>query len=195
MAPQIEGNFEDDGFVIVRQLFDRSRVQRMIPILDAARETYRTLNPETGKPDGSPKSFFHVNNTKFFAVGSEELRELLEAGADEQLHAVFELAVGAPPTFSHFSCWYEPEQDEDGGGWYVPATFFPTVLRPTYASCMAASLTSLSPLLSGTVTCSTSSQPRRRRGSAYRAATATARAIAVSPESRCSVHCWMIHPT
>ena len=124
--------------MIVRQLFDRPRVERMISILDAARETYKTLNPETGKPGGSPKSFFHVNNTKYFAAGSAELRELLEAGADEQLHAVFELAVGGPPTFSHFSCWYEPEQDEDGGGWCVPAVTRPrpsTVLHPIEPSC------------------------------------------------------------
>ena len=125
MVLQIEGNFEEDGFVIVRQLFDRSRVERLIRILEDAREMYRTLNPETGEPGGSPKSFFHVNNTKYFAAGSAELRELLEAGADEQLHAVFELAVGAPPTFSHISCWYEPEQDEDGGGWYVLTATFP----------------------------------------------------------------------
>eukprot|EP01043_Picozoa_sp_COSAG02_P008687 COSAG02_NODE_283_length_25709_cov_24.523311_6_plen_46_part_00 len=34
-----------------------------------------------------------MNNAKYFTAGSAELRKLLEAGADEQLHAVFELAV------------------------------------------------------------------------------------------------------
>lgn len=116
---KIEGDFNHDGFVVVRQLFDRAWVERMIPILEAARATYTVLNPETGKPGGAPKSFFHVNNTKYFAPGSDELCELLEAGANEKLHKLFELAVGGPPTFSHFSCWYEPEQDEGGGGWCV----------------------------------------------------------------------------
>lgn len=116
---KIEGNFGEDGFVIVRQLFDRAWVERMLPILDAAQATNAEMNPETGKPGGRQKSFFHVNNTKYFPPGSSELRELLESAADEQLHEVFELACGARPTFSHFSCWYEPEQDEAGGGWCV----------------------------------------------------------------------------
>ena len=183
--------------MVVRQLFDRPWVERMIPILEAARETYRTRNPETGKPGGSPKSFFHVNNTKYFAAGSAELRELLEAGADERLHAVFELAVGAPPTFSHLSCWYEPEQDEDGGGWYVPIATIPIYSATPPSICLVwlPLSASLSAVPSGTVICSTSSQTRRRRGSAYRVATAMAPAILASLESRFSAHCWMTHPT
>ena len=115
---RIEGDFAADGFVIVRELFDPAWVERMLPILEAARATHAVENPETGAPGGSPTSFFHVNNTKYFAAGSDELRELLEAAAAEQLHEVFELAVGHAPTFSHLSCWYEPQQDQDGGGWH-----------------------------------------------------------------------------
>ena len=122
---KIEGDFNRDGCVVVRELFDRAWAERMIPILDAARGVHAAMNPETGKPGGNPKSFFHINNTKYFAPGSAELRELLEAAAAHQLHEVFELAVGSPPTFSHFSCWYEPDQDEDGGGWYAPLVFLP----------------------------------------------------------------------
>ena len=37
----IEGDFSRDGFVIIRNLFSREWVQRMLPILASARETYR----------------------------------------------------------------------------------------------------------------------------------------------------------
>ena len=51
---RIEGDFAADGFVIVRELFDPAWVERMLPILEAARAAHAVENPETGAPGGSP---------------------------------------------------------------------------------------------------------------------------------------------
>ena len=115
---RIEGNFQQDGYVVVRSLFDGAWVERMLPILEAARERFVAQDPESGEPGGDPTSFFHVNNPYYFPEGSPELRELLEAAASEQVASVFRLGCGTEPLFSHLSAWFDPPAEVAGGGWH-----------------------------------------------------------------------------
>ena len=57
------------------------------------------------------KSLFQIHHPGFFAPGSPELRELLEAVADPQvLELVRDTCNTADPMFSHTSIFFNPEE-------------------------------------------------------------------------------------
>lgn len=43
---RVEGNFQRDGFVIIRSLFEPDRVQRMLLVLDQLKEKHAAFSPE-----------------------------------------------------------------------------------------------------------------------------------------------------
>ena len=82
----VEGDWERDGILIVRELFDAERVDRLLAVAEDLLAKFRTLNPIDGKPASKEaKSLFQIHHPGFFAPGSPELRELLEAVADPQV--------------------------------------------------------------------------------------------------------------
>jgi hypothetical protein len=70
---RIEGDWGRDGILVVRQLFDAGRVARLLDISN------RLLDMLPGRAEA--KSQFQIHHPKYFAVGSPELHEILEATA------------------------------------------------------------------------------------------------------------------
>ena len=108
----VEGDWERDGILIVRELFDAERVGRLLAVAEELLHKFRTLNPIDGKPASKEaKSLFQIHHPGFFAPGSPELRELLEAVADPQvLDLVRDTCNTADPMFSHTSIFFNPEE-------------------------------------------------------------------------------------
>lgn len=94
----------------MRELFDAERVARLLAVSEALLAKYRTLNPINGAP-GAPSStsLFQIHHPGFFAPGSSELRDILDAVADPSvLELVRDTCNTRDPMFSHTSIFFNP---------------------------------------------------------------------------------------
>eukprot|EP01052_Picozoa_sp_SAG31_P029136 SAG31_NODE_2873_length_4972_cov_3.088241_5_plen_349_part_00 len=113
----IDGDWERDGILIVRKLFDSERIQRLQAVADQLLDIF--YRSSDGRQEGATSIFQVHDPSKFFPVGSWQLREILEAAADPK---VVELArtccCGGPaadlsedPLFSHTSIFFNSRDD------------------------------------------------------------------------------------
>ena len=93
--------WERDGYVIVRRIFDARRAQRLRDVCELILQQWRIKNPETGKPGGDLNATVmrHLNHPGYFTNREDERRELMDAVSDAEVLAVCREVFGESPMF------------------------------------------------------------------------------------------------
>ena len=119
-ATTVEGDWQRDGILVIRNLFDRQRTREL---LDVAAELLETFYSEGSSGSAAATSVFQVHDpSKFFPVGSAQLNTILEAAADPKVVELARSCLQAPgpaavieePLFSHTSIFFNPRDDGAG---------------------------------------------------------------------------------
>lgn len=114
-----------DGYVVVRNVFDKERAARLRAICDKVLEQWRVRNPETGEPGGKPDATVmrHLNHPGYFAEDPAQLGELMEAVADEKVLTVALSILGEDPLFRCTSYFFNPLSGGRDGNWHRDSQF------------------------------------------------------------------------
>jgi ectoine hydroxylase-related dioxygenase (phytanoyl-CoA dioxygenase family) len=125
MAENLQTQWENEGYVVVRNLFDPGRTERLLNIANRILAQWRTENPETGKPGGPPSATVmrHLNHPGYFRQPAPELGELLDAVADPQVLAIARTILGEEPLFRCTSCFFNPLENSRDGDWHRDSQF------------------------------------------------------------------------
>ena len=93
----IEGDWERDGYLIVRNLINAARVERLLAVAERCLMQWKRKNPETGVSGGGDRatSMRHLNHPEYFDGGasSPDFKLLMEAVADPEVQRVARLCL------------------------------------------------------------------------------------------------------
>lgn len=125
MTEDLQTQWENEGYVVVRKLFEPARAERLRAIADRILAQWRVENPETGKPGGAPSATVmrHLNHPGYFRQGATGLGELLDAVADPQVLTVAHTILGEEPLFRCTSCFFDPLENSRDGDWHRDSQF------------------------------------------------------------------------
>lgn len=121
----LQQQWQTEGYVIIRKLFDAERTAQLRTICDRILEAWRVTNPETGQPGGTPDATVmrHLNHEGYFAGHPAELNLLMDAVADEKVLGTMRTIFGEEPLFRCTSYFFNPQQTSRDGNWHRDSQF------------------------------------------------------------------------
>lgn len=121
----LQQHWQDEGYVVVRGLFDPNRTARLRDICFDVLEKWRVCNPENGKPGGGPESTVmrHLNHPGYFQDDSDALRDLMHAVADENVLNLGRAILQGEPMFRCTSLFFNPQRNSRDGNWHRDTQF------------------------------------------------------------------------
>ena len=125
MEANLREQWENEGYVVLRGLFDPERTAQLHKICDAILGQWGINNPEKGKPGGKPDATVmrHLNHPGYFREQAEWLPVLMDAVADEQVLNVARTILGEEPLFRCTSFFFNPLEDSRDGDWHRDSQF------------------------------------------------------------------------
>ncbi|MBA3709700.1 MAG: phytanoyl-CoA dioxygenase family protein [Planctomycetes bacterium] len=125
MDPIIQ-QWRDQGFVVVRKVFDPERIARLLPIVEDVWRQSRVRDAVTGEPappNDAGHVMFHCNHPDYHRRDPATLAEILAAGADERVLDVPRRLFGEEPLFRTLSLWFSPDRVSSDGNWHRDTQF------------------------------------------------------------------------
>ncbi len=121
----IATQWERDGYVVVRGLFDLNHMARLQNICYDVLKQWRICNPETGKPGGGPEATVmrHLNHPGYFRENADGLRTLLNAIAYNEVRQVGREILHGEPMFRCTSLFFNPLENSREGNWHRDTQF------------------------------------------------------------------------
>ena len=118
-----EGDWERDGFVVVRSAYGPERTARLC-VLSERVLTQCKLDGDSpvdgprppGTDPGALTSLRHLNHPRYFAPGSPDFVTLMEAIADQAVLSLVQGMLRSPPVFRVSSLFFNPLLTERQGG-------------------------------------------------------------------------------
>ncbi|CAN5683617.1 hypothetical protein BH10CHL1_BH10CHL1_37460 [soil metagenome] len=125
MNENLSEQWENEGYVVLRGLFDPQRSANLRTICDAILEQWRVNSPEKGAPGGGPDATVmrHLNHPGYFTEGRTGLNEVMEAVADPQVLDIARTILGDEPLFRCTSFFFNPLADGRDGNWHRDSQF------------------------------------------------------------------------
>ncbi len=122
---ELQQQWQTEGYVIIRGLFDAARTAQLRAICDRILEEWRVTNPETGKPGGTPDATVmrHLNHQAYFADQPAELPILMDAVADAKVLETMRAIFGEEPLFRCTSYFFNPQITSLDGNWHRDSQF------------------------------------------------------------------------
>lgn len=125
MESNLGQQWETEGYIVLRNIFDQARTAQLRTICDAVLDQWRTNNPQTGKPGGAPDATVmrHLNHPAYFTQDGNGLSTLLDAVADPQVLNVAREILGDEPLFRCTSFFFDPLEGGKEGNWHRDSQF------------------------------------------------------------------------
>ena len=134
---EIEGDWAQDGYLIVRNLFDAPRVAALLAVSESCMHQWKECSPETGEPGtadpDNARSMRHLNHPGYFPAGADDpgFVTLMEAVADPKVLRLATMCmpdeVCGGPLFRSTTLFFNPEGDpatnNREGDWHSDAQF------------------------------------------------------------------------
>lgn len=126
MSEALKAQWQEQGYVVVRGLFDAERSAHLRAIAESVIGQWRIKNPENGKPGGDANATVmrHLNHPGYFcAEQAEERREMLRAIAAPQVLEVGRAILGEEVLFRCTSLFMNPQERSADGNWHRDSQF------------------------------------------------------------------------
>lgn len=125
MESNLGQQWETEGYIVLRNIFDPARTAQLRTICDTVLDQWRTNNPQTGKPGGAPDATVmrHLNHPAYFTQAGDGLSTLLDAVADPQVLNVAREILGDEPLFRCTSFFFDPLEGGKEGNWHRDSQF------------------------------------------------------------------------
>ncbi len=125
MSEALKAQWQEQGYVVVRGLFDAERSARLCAIAESILDQWRIRSAENGKPGGDDNATVmrHLNHPGYFSHTSDELREMLRAIADPQVLSVGRAILGEEVLFRCTSLFMNPLARSVDGNWHRDSQF------------------------------------------------------------------------
>ncbi|MCX6043584.1 MAG: phytanoyl-CoA dioxygenase family protein [Chloroflexi bacterium] len=125
MNVNLSEQWENEGYVVLRGLFDSQRSATLLKICDAILDQWRVNNPEKGTPGGGPDATVmrHLNHPGYFTEQRAGLSDILDAVADPQVLDIARNILGDEPLFRCTSFFFNPLADGRDGNWHRDSQF------------------------------------------------------------------------
>ena len=121
--------WQQDGFLILRQVFDLDRVARLRTLGDAARDTWHAeATPESEPGDFGPGPqewiLLHLNHPRYHRGSTSSLPLLLDAVADPVILDLASAIMSGREIFMQANYYIEPTAQSRPGIWHRDCQFF-----------------------------------------------------------------------
>ena len=125
MQNEHQTSWENDGYVVLRQLYTPERVTQLHSTCERILHQWREECPQTGKPGGGENatSMRHLNHPAYFQEDPEGLRDMLCAIADPKILSLCRTLFGADPLFRCTSLFMNPVGLNVDGDWHRDTQF------------------------------------------------------------------------
>jgi ectoine hydroxylase-related dioxygenase (phytanoyl-CoA dioxygenase family) len=125
MRENLREQWEEEGYVVLREIFDDARTAQLLTITDAILTQWRTENPETGKPGGGPDATVmrHLNHSGYVRRPPNWLPALMDAVADPKILDIARTIMGEEPLFRCTSLFFNPLAGGKDGNWHRDSQF------------------------------------------------------------------------
>ena len=126
MDSNLRNKWQQDGFVIVREVFDPNRTNRLKSVCEFILEQWRTCNPETGEPGGNSDATVmrHLNHPGYFKDNNvSKLTDLMDAVATGKVLEICRTILGEEPLFRCTSLFMNPTRTSQDGSWHRDTQF------------------------------------------------------------------------
>jgi ectoine hydroxylase-related dioxygenase (phytanoyl-CoA dioxygenase family) len=121
---ELSRQWREQGYAVVRGLFDPERSERLRAISERILEQWRQSDPQTRAKAGHDGTCMrHLNHRAYFAASRDGFAELMEAIADERVLAVASAIFGEEPLFRCTSLFFNPLAGRLDGHWHRDSQF------------------------------------------------------------------------
>ncbi len=115
----LQRRWHDDGYLIVRGVFDAPTVARLLPIAERVIDVWRERDALSGEPGGANgTTLFHGHHPAYHVGHRHDQVELFAAGAHPRVLEIARLALGDEPLLRSQSLWFNPQGGSRAGGWH-----------------------------------------------------------------------------
>lgn len=116
--------WREEGYVIVRGIYDRARTERLRVIAERILGQWRERDPQTGAAAGPDAACMrHLNHPAYFAERRDEFVALMAAAADPAVLAVASTILDGEPLFRCTSLFFNPLNASLDGNWHRDTQF------------------------------------------------------------------------
>jgi ectoine hydroxylase-related dioxygenase (phytanoyl-CoA dioxygenase family) len=124
-APAVLDRWRELGYVVVRNLFPRPRVERLAAIAEDVLAQWRRRDPQTGNAAGEDATCMrHLNHPDYFRTDRPRFIEFMEAVADPRVLGVASaLFEGEIALFRTTSLFMNPQRSTTDGNWHRDTQF------------------------------------------------------------------------
>ena len=121
----LQTQWAEEGYVVVRGLFDPNRTARLRDICFDVLKQWRVCNPEKGAPGGGPEATVmrHLNHSGYFGDDRVDLIELMHAVADVNVLDLVRTILQGDPLFRCTSLFFNPQENSRDGNWHRDTQF------------------------------------------------------------------------
>jgi hypothetical protein len=122
---ELQKQWEEEGYVVVRGLFDPNHTARLRDICFDVLAQWRVCNPEKGEPGGGLESTVmrHLNHSGYFSDGRDGLHDLMHAVADVRVLDLVRTILQGEPMFRCTSLFFNPQENSRDGNWHRDTQF------------------------------------------------------------------------
>lgn len=121
----LQKHWEEEGYVVVRGLFDPNRTALLRDICFDVLKQWRICNPEKGEPGGGPDATVmrHLNHPGYFDTHRNDLVTLMDAVADKKVLDLVRTILQGDPLFRCTSLFFNPQENSRDGHWHRDTQF------------------------------------------------------------------------
>ena len=121
----LQTQWKNDGYVVVRGLFDPNRTARLRDICFDVLAQWRVCNPEKGEPGGGADATVmrHLNHLGYFGDDRAGLCDLMHAVADQNVLQLVRTILQGDPLFRCTSLFFNPQKNSRDGNWHRDTQF------------------------------------------------------------------------
>jgi hypothetical protein len=118
--------WQTEGYIVVRGLFDPARAQRLLGICDETLRRWRECDPQglRRKVEREPHEMRHLNHPAYREGRPHaDFEAIMDAIADPRLLDTIRTILGEPPLFRCTSYYYNPQHKSQDGNWHRDSQF------------------------------------------------------------------------
>jgi len=125
MTDNLQKQWQEEGYVVVRGLFDSDTTARLRDICFDVLKQWRVCNSENGEPGGGPESTVmrHLNHPRYFDGHPDELCALMHAIAKPNVLDLGRTILQGEPLFRCTSLFFNPQENSRDGNWHRDTQF------------------------------------------------------------------------